>query len=65
MNFNLSATTGAKEAGSVLSAGIHNATFKGIVKDGNSAKKQSKALFDSEKTCIICKLAEVRRSNKL
>ena len=33
MNFNLSATTGAKEAGSVLSAGIHNATFKGISKD--------------------------------
>lgn len=33
MNFNLSATTGAKEAGSVLSAGIHNATFKGITKD--------------------------------
>ena len=33
MNFNLNATTGAKEAGSVLSAGIHNATFKGISKD--------------------------------
>lgn len=32
MNFNLSATTGAKEAGSVLSAGIHKATFQGISK---------------------------------
>lgn len=34
MNFNLSATTGAKEAtGSALSAGIHKAIFKGITKD--------------------------------
>lgn len=38
MNFNLSATTGAKEAGSVLSAGIHNATFKGISKDSINGK---------------------------
>ena len=38
MNFNLSATTGAKEAGSVLSAGIHNATFKGITKDSINGK---------------------------
>ena len=38
MNFNLNATTGAKEAGSVLSAGIHNATFKGIVKDSINGK---------------------------
>lgn len=38
MNFNLNATTGAKEAGSVLSAGIHNATFKGISKDSINGK---------------------------
>lgn len=38
MNFNLSATTGAKEAGSVLSAGIYNATFKGISKDSINGK---------------------------
>ena len=38
MNFNLNATTGAKEAGSVLSAGIHNATFKGISKDSINSK---------------------------
>lgn len=38
MNFNLNATTGAKEAGSVLSAGIHNATFKGIAKDSINGK---------------------------
>lgn len=33
MNFNLNATTGAKEAGAVLSSGIHAAKFMGIVKD--------------------------------
>ena len=38
MNFNLNATTGAKEAGLVLSAGIHNATFKGISKDSINGK---------------------------
>lgn len=38
MNFNLNATTGAKETGSVLSAGIHNATFKGISKDSINGK---------------------------
>lgn len=38
MNFNLKATTGAKEAGSVLSAGIHNAKFMGIAKDSINGK---------------------------
>ena len=33
MNFNLNATTGAKEASAVLSSGIHTAKFMGIVKD--------------------------------
>ena len=44
MNFDFSMTKGAKEAGKALSAGIHNATFKGIAgdtitsKDGNTYK---------------------------
>lgn len=39
MNFNLSATTGAKETtGSALSAGIHKAIFKGITKDTITGK---------------------------
>lgn len=33
-------------------------TLKAVVKDGNSAKKQSKEIFESEKTCIICSLTE-------
>lgn len=41
MNFNLGVTTGAKEATSVLNAGIHNATFKGIVKDTINGKDGS------------------------
>lgn len=38
MNFNLSATTGAKESGSALSAGIHKAIFKGITKETVTGK---------------------------
>lgn len=45
MNFNLSATTGAKEAGSVLTAGIHKATFKGISKDTITSQKDG-SMFD-------------------
>lgn len=45
MNFNLSATTGAKEAGSVLSAGIHKATFKGITKETITSQKDG-SVFD-------------------
>ena len=41
MNFNLNATTGAKEAGSVLKAGIHNAKFMGIAKDSINGKDGS------------------------
>lgn len=47
MNFDFGMTKGAKEAGKVLTAGIHNATFKGISgdtingKDGNSYKVMS------------------------
>lgn len=47
MNFDFSMTKGAKEAGKMLSAGIHNATFKGISgdtingKDGKSYKVMS------------------------
>ena len=41
MNFNLNATTGAKEAGSVLRAGIHNAKFAGINKDSINGKDGS------------------------
>ena len=45
MNYNLSATTGAKESGSVLSAGIHKATFKGITKDTITSQKDG-SVFD-------------------
>lgn len=45
MNFNLNATTGAKESGSVLSAGIHKATFKGITKDTITSQKDG-SMFD-------------------
>ena len=41
MNFNLGVTKGAKEASSVLNAGIHNATFKGITKDTINGKDGS------------------------
>lgn len=41
MNFNLKATTGARETSSVLSSGIHNAKFLGISKDSISGKDGS------------------------
>lgn len=41
MNYNLGVTKGAKEASSVLNAGIHNATFKGITKDTINGKDGS------------------------
>jgi hypothetical protein len=41
MNFNLNATTGAKEAGSVLRSGIHDAKFVGITKDSINGRDGS------------------------
>lgn len=41
MNFDFSMTKGAKEVGKTLSAGIHNATFKGITKETVTGKDGS------------------------